>query len=518
MANRKQLKILRQGVAAWNAWREENPDAKINLRGAKLDGWDLSGANFRKADIRGASFRHAILVNVNFTGVISGPERLQGIIRNFYSLKLEFFTIALSFFTIILLLIVSIRDFGKEPLFQFLMCYAIIEAYLVLFLSERMPRRYVLHTDFHEADLTGAIFDESTFEVSFKLTDFSKSILKESTWRDAKNLYYAVWDQTILANRNVREILVQGSGQHASLYGNYLKGAPFFSLNLRNADLRVTDLMQADLRGADITGAKLYGSARENWIIDGVCCDYVYWDEAGQERTPPDRDFRPGEFEELHKQLPTFDYFFEQGFTPLDPLIMDRVVRAINERHKEFKLDLIKFDKRGEPHATFTVCQVDFLDTAKEQVDAIYEANRVPSELQPQLISAILGLIENQSKLIDKIPSTKELKEMGDTIYNIHGGQFGAVGTSSTATDNIFIQQIVSDLSRLYKEMQSKAATPEQQAATQDVAKAEQAAQQGDEPNMQQHLKNGGQWALDCAQKVGTDVLTEYLKKLTTGM
>ncbi|CAK8718194.1 hypothetical protein GKODMF_09780 [Candidatus Electrothrix gigas] len=48
MANREQLKILEQGVAAWNAWRGEHPDAKIDLRGAKL-GRDLSGANFWKA-------------------------------------------------------------------------------------------------------------------------------------------------------------------------------------------------------------------------------------------------------------------------------------------------------------------------------------------------------------------------------------------------------------------------------------------------------------------------------------
>lgn len=104
---------------------------------------------------------------------------------------------------------------------------------------------------------------------------------------------------------------------------------------------------------------------------------------------------------------------------------------------------------------------------------------------------------------------------MGDT-YNIQGGQIGAVGKKAIATGNTF-QQIVSDLSRLHDEMQNKAATPEQQAATEDIAKAEQAALQGDEPTMQQHLKNAGQWAVDCAQKVGTDVLTEYLKKLTLG-
>jgi hypothetical protein len=35
---------------------------------------------------------------------------------------------------------------------------------------------------------------------------------------------------------------------------------------------------------------------------------------------------------------------------------------------------------------------------------------------------------------------------------------------------------------------------------------------------MQRHLKKAGKFALDCAQKIGTDVLTEYLKKITLGM
>ena len=31
MANKEHLKILKQGVEAWNKWREENPDVKPDL-------------------------------------------------------------------------------------------------------------------------------------------------------------------------------------------------------------------------------------------------------------------------------------------------------------------------------------------------------------------------------------------------------------------------------------------------------------------------------------------------------
>jgi len=35
---------------------------------------------------------------------------------------------------------------------------------------------------------------------------------------------------------------------------------------------------------------------------------------------------------------------------------------------------------------------------------------------------------------------------------------------------------------------------------------------------MERYLKNAGKFALDCAEKIGTDVLTEYLKTITLGI
>jgi uncharacterized protein YjbI with pentapeptide repeats len=70
MTNKQHLKILQQGVSAWNEWRRQIPTVgrpdltKANLSGVNLVGADffevdlnaadLSSANFRKADFRGA--------------------------------------------------------------------------------------------------------------------------------------------------------------------------------------------------------------------------------------------------------------------------------------------------------------------------------------------------------------------------------------------------------------------------------------------------------------------------------
>jgi uncharacterized protein YjbI with pentapeptide repeats len=466
MANKEQLAILKQGVAVWNKWREENPDAKIDLRGVKLDRIDLSGANFRNADIRDASFRFASIEEADFNGAILGQDYQYG--------------------------------YG---------------------------------TDFNYANLFGSIFDNIILTQSVTFFD---AIVSYTSWRNIRvanvrgiieyinidsirkfnKLASNVFKDTILADNDVFMLLILGRCHSLSLKGKNLKSACLVNFDLRGVDLRETNLLQAYLRGADITGAKLYGSARENWIIDGIRCDYVYWDEAGEQRTPPDRDFRPGEFEELYKQLPTFEYIFEQGFTPLDPLIMDRVVQAINKQHKEFSLELVNFDKRGQPHATFTVCHLEHVEKAKQQIAAGYEKNRIAPEPAAQLMEDFMALfkksLENQSKLIDKIPSSRGLA-MGDT-YNIHGGQIGAVGQSASATGNTF-QQITADLSRLHEEMQRSAKTSEQRAATEDVAKAAQAASEQNEPALRQHLKNAGKFALDCAKTIGTDVAAECLKK-----
>ena len=68
------VKLLKQGVASWNAWREKNPFIRPFLSGsgqtsiyighkARLSGADLSGANLIDAYLGGADLSGA------------GPER-----------------------------------------------------------------------------------------------------------------------------------------------------------------------------------------------------------------------------------------------------------------------------------------------------------------------------------------------------------------------------------------------------------------------------------------------------------
>ena len=51
MVNQEHLEILKQGVDAWNKWREEHRSVQPDLSGAQLINTDLSGANLSRAKL-----------------------------------------------------------------------------------------------------------------------------------------------------------------------------------------------------------------------------------------------------------------------------------------------------------------------------------------------------------------------------------------------------------------------------------------------------------------------------------
>jgi uncharacterized protein YjbI with pentapeptide repeats len=74
MANREQLRRLRNGVEEWNYWRSENPQTLINLRGANLKGSQLRSINFSGADVRGTNFSEANLSGASFHRAEAGLQ------------------------------------------------------------------------------------------------------------------------------------------------------------------------------------------------------------------------------------------------------------------------------------------------------------------------------------------------------------------------------------------------------------------------------------------------------------
>ena len=65
MADEEQLKILRQGVAAWNGWREKNPE----VRQTDLHGADLGGAQLVRTNLFGATLTDSSIYGVSVWGI-----------------------------------------------------------------------------------------------------------------------------------------------------------------------------------------------------------------------------------------------------------------------------------------------------------------------------------------------------------------------------------------------------------------------------------------------------------------
>ncbi len=313
MANPEHLKILKQGVKAWNKWRKGNPRIKpdlsnADLHGAKLGRMNLSGANLRGIDLCEAKLGHSNL---------------------------------------------SHTDLHKADLHE---------------------------ADLHEAELNEAnLCQADLHDAILHKADLHYANLRKAGLRMA-NLFNAnLWDASLRsANLSDAEIfdadLSLADGEGADLSFATLVCTKFRSAHLTNADLRWSGLIKADLTGAELTGAKLYGSARDDWIIDDVKCRYVYWDEKGEQRSPKDRDLEPGEFERLYAALPTIEYIFEHGMSPIDPLIMDRVVQAIREKRPEFDIKIDSINARGlAPSIKFTVQQEEHKKPALQQVQKEYE-------------------------------------------------------------------------------------------------------------------------------------------------
>jgi uncharacterized protein YjbI with pentapeptide repeats len=198
MADPKHLELLKQGVDAWNAWREKEPSVhpnlaqanlievdlrRANLCGVNLSGANLSGANLSKADLSGANLSRA---NLN-----------------------------------------SAKLWGTK-------------------LNDTMLRRaFISRADLDGANLRGADLREAQlYEV-----DLSRANLNEANLNEAH-----------LSGANLSGATLGGANlSRADLSGTDLSYAQLNKAKLLGANLRRATLVETDLTNADLTGCDVYG-------------------------------------------------------------------------------------------------------------------------------------------------------------------------------------------------------------------------------------------------------------------
>jgi uncharacterized protein YjbI with pentapeptide repeats len=78
MTNQEHLQILRQGVDAWNEWRQQAPGVRPNLRGVVLKAAGLSKADLHLADLREAHLSSSHLHYADLSGAdLSGANLIR---------------------------------------------------------------------------------------------------------------------------------------------------------------------------------------------------------------------------------------------------------------------------------------------------------------------------------------------------------------------------------------------------------------------------------------------------------
>jgi uncharacterized protein YjbI with pentapeptide repeats len=229
MADDHHVALLKQGVAAWNAWRRENLDVRPDLSGAdlwqaKLIEANLSGANLSDARLMMADLHRAVLIQADL----------------------------------------SRADFREAPLYGANLSGAkLIEANL----SRAKPIGANLSgADLRGADLSGA----ALMEADLSRADFREAYLYRTDLRRAKlieaNLSGAKLSGANLVGANFREarlhraLLSRANLGHASLGGADLTGADLTVARFEEADLSRAVLIEADLNGANLIRANLSGA------------------------------------------------------------------------------------------------------------------------------------------------------------------------------------------------------------------------------------------------------------------
>lgn len=251
MANPEHLKILEQGVEAWNKWRKENPDSipnlkKANLQGVKLKKIDLKGANLREANFREADLFMADIEKANLKSVdLQGTNLLWA---NLTEANLE-----------------------KSNLKEADIRWAVL-------LNSNLKTATLLKADLQGVNLQGANLEGANLqEANLKTAHLENAKLSKANLKGA-NLKMAHLENATLNRANLnRANLQKACLKRANLKKTTFKGANLSEANLYQAKLNGTSLKAANLHKTNFKEIKIKLILQEmDFFHEDYNCRYQY--------------------------------------------------------------------------------------------------------------------------------------------------------------------------------------------------------------------------------------------------
>ena len=341
MANEEHLKILKQGVDAWNQWRKQNPEivpdlsdtdlSRANLKGVQLSGAylvraDLSRAQLGKTDLSGANLAGAGLVEANLIEANLSGAHLYG------------------------------AELSRANLVRVdLRRATLIEAILI--------GANLIRANLTRAALTSAIL----FKADLIGANLSRAILRKAdlSWAN----------------------LTKASLIGASLTEANLTSANLCGANLIGVDLRLAQLVQTNFKEANLTNCSVFGiSAWELELSGAIQSNLII--------TPPDEptitvdNLEVAQFiylllnnEKIRDVIDTITtkvVLILGRFTPERKAVLDAIRDELRKR--SYLPVLFDFDKPASRDLTETVRTLAHL--ARFIIADITEPRSIPQELQ----------------------------------------------------------------------------------------------------------------------------------------
>jgi uncharacterized protein YjbI with pentapeptide repeats len=245
MANPEHMRILKNGVEAWNKWRYENADIRpdlreINLKDAALYGTDidpyLSHINFKdavmfKSNLRGADLTRAVLEGADLRNSDLRQTNLQ-----------------------------------EATLDRCLLMNADLSAADLsgaMILGANLKRVKLDAAKLIGADMSGAYLGRA----SIVGADLTRCTLRRTVFRGA-DLTKSLFSRALLTDADLGETkLIESQLNEANMRGAYIIKADLGGANLTGADLTFCRLVETNLEGACLSDCSVYGISAWNLIL-----------------------------------------------------------------------------------------------------------------------------------------------------------------------------------------------------------------------------------------------------------
>lgn len=208
MANDEHVALLKQGVKAWNAWRDKNRDIRPNLSTVDLSTADLRGANLREANLKQANLREANLNradlnDANLRGaVLKGANLIEANLREANLIEANLYGARL-----------WMANLSGAKLLKAVLARADLEDTNLGgadLRGAKLQGATLVRTDLTGADLTGCrIYGVSAWELKLETTKQKNLVITSENEQEitVDNIEVAQFIYLMLHNQKVRDVI-----------------------------------------------------------------------------------------------------------------------------------------------------------------------------------------------------------------------------------------------------------------------------------------------------------------------